>query len=145
MGKAHWLLLTAVVLLSACHGVHHASILDVRLSVGVDSLRVAPRRLQDVPARRDRTIVQFHVTISNPVDRQLWANDCHARAYDDQEGLLYSFTFNPSLPAGAYIGPKGAFQGMVQASAPTSAKVAQGTARVMAECAAWDWGDSPPI
>ena len=85
------LVVMAAVLSTACRqgvahqgvAVHRASVLDVPLGVQIDSLEVAPKRRQDVPADPHRVIVLLHVRITNPADRQVWANDCEARAHDD--------------------------------------------------------------
>ncbi len=152
--KAPWLrpVLMAAVLSTACRqgavhqgvSVRRASVLDVALGVQIYSLEVAPKRRQDVPADPHRVIVLLHVRITNPADRQVWANDCDARAYDDQNHFLYDFSFTPDIPAGAYIARTSAFQSVVEAGAPTSMKEAEKTSRVTAECAAWDWGNDPP-
>lgn len=108
--KAPWLpfVLLAAVTSTACQQgvgpsgvtVHRASVLDVPLGVQIDSLEVAPKRRQDVPTNPHRVIVLLHVRITNPADRQVWANDCDARAYDDQNHFLYDFSFTPDIPRG---------------------------------------------
>jgi hypothetical protein len=89
--------------------------------------------------------VLIDVHIVNHSDRALWANDCHARAIDRNGRLLFEFVFTPDIPGGAYLQPHGRFSASdVQSLAPTTELIAAKTARVTAQCAAWDWGDSPP-
>ena len=81
----------------------------------------------------------------NPSDREVWANDCHGRAFDPDGNLLFEFTI-PWEPGGVHVGPHGRYAGKrTVAIAPTSAKIVAEASRVTAECAAWDWGDYPPV
>jgi hypothetical protein len=127
-------------------GVHTAKILDdVHLRVTVDSFQIAPKEMRGSSGGEDKTSVRFHVAIANPADQRVWANDCHARAYNGGGELLYTFTFVAGFPAGAYIGPGRKFDATLHATAPTTVERAGTTERLSAECAAWDWGDWAPI
>jgi hypothetical protein len=141
-----FVLVAAISTGCADRGVHRAEVLDVPLEVRVSSFRVSPHNEHLVRPKHDRTYVLIDVHIMNPSDRELWANDCHARAVDRNGQLLFEFGFTPAIPAGAYLRPHARFSGRdVEALAPTTEVIAAHTAQVTAECAAWDWGDSPPI
>jgi hypothetical protein len=139
-------LVAAIATACADRGVHRAEVLAIPLEVRVSSFRVSPHNEQLAHPKHDRTYVLIDVHIMNPSDRELWANDCHARAVDGNGQLLFEFGFTPAIPAGAYLRPHARFFGRdVEALAPTTEAIAAQTTQVTAECAAWDWGDSPPI
>jgi hypothetical protein len=123
---------------------HHAEVLDITLATRAADLRVAPQRFQDVPATTERTIVLLDVTIANGSSRAVWADDCHGRALDANDKLVFEFTFGTVDPAGVYIAAHRSFVGRVEAVALTSPKAVRNATHVEAECAAWDWGDNPP-
>ncbi|MDP9301498.1 MAG: hypothetical protein M3P43_11495 [Actinomycetota bacterium] len=112
----------------------------------VNAVRVAPNRMQDSEKKPDRTWILLDVDIRNPSDRELWANDCHGQAFDSRGNLLFDFGFGLGFPAGQYMAPHArvAANG-VQALASTSGNIAGETMRATAACAAWDWGDFPPV
>ena len=144
-------IMMAAIVIQACSSsssstaVHRATVLDFRIPAEVDSFHVAPRNMQDVPREHDRITLQMAIRMTNPSDARLWANDCHARAYDRDGHPLYALTFNPYPVAGAYMEPGDSFQSEVIAVAPTSRKSIETTASIQADCGAWDWGDTPPI